>query len=150
MHLSRQKEHAVERYQTEDDMDMSILVLEGNSLTFSGAKNPLYFIQNGELQIVKGSKYPVGSKQYGHEKQFDMHQFSIQPKDVVYIFSDGFQDQFGGKKHKKYLTKRFRQLLYSMHQLPTAEQQSMLNNELKSWKGTHEQTDDILVIGLKF
>ncbi len=134
-----------------EGMDMSLLVIdeEHKRVEFAGAKNPLYFVRDGEINIIKGSKYPIGGGQIKNKK-FDSHRVPYQEGDAFYIFSDGFQDQFGGPKNSKYLSKRFRKLLLEISHLPMAEQKARLDQELEDWKGDKPQTDDILIIGMRF
>ncbi|HAS44524.1 MAG TPA: hypothetical protein DCS93_28860 [Microscillaceae bacterium] len=134
-----------------EGMDMSLLVIdeENKRVEFAGAKNPLYFVRDGEITVIKGSKYPIGGGQIKNKK-FDSHRIPYQEGDAFYIFSDGFQDQFGGPKNMKYLSKRFRQLLLELSPLPMAEQKARLEKELQAWKGDKSQTDDILIIGMRF
>ena len=134
-----------------DGMDMAILIFDqdNNQVSFAGAQNPLILIRNGEIIQIKGSKFPIGSSQYRVKKKFESHVIDCQPGDCYYIFSDGFQDQFGGDDDKKYLKKRFREFLFSIHHFPMEEQKKLLLNELKSWQGEQSQTDDVLVIGVR-
>ncbi|MEO1654680.1 MAG: SpoIIE family protein phosphatase, partial [Bacteroidota bacterium] len=103
-----------------DGMDMVALVIDDYNgiVQYAAAHNPLYYVRNQELIRVKGSRYPVGSSQYRTKKVFDLHTIDTQPGDVFYIFTDGFQDQFGQKEERKYMTRRFRGLLQSVNRLP--------------------------------
>ena len=119
-------------------------------LTFAGAKRPLYMFKAGELLEIKGNKSPIGS--FGHEfdKQFTVHRFNINPGDSIYLFSDGVQDQFGGGDGKKFLVKRFRDLLVNSQNLTMNEQGKQIDKVLSNWQGKHDQTDDMLCIGIQF
>lgn len=134
-----------------EGMDMSLLVIdeENKRVEFAGAKNPLYFVRDGEITVIKGSKFPIGGGQIKNKK-YDSHRIPYQEGDAFYIFSDGFQDQFGGPKNSKYLSKRFRQLLLEISSQPMADQKAYLEKELSEWKGDKPQTDDILIIGIRF
>lgn len=134
-----------------DGMDMSVCVIDqkNKKLTFSGAKNPLFWIRNGEMTVVKGSKASIGSSAIKAEKVFETHSIDIEEGDIFYIFSDGYQDQFGGENDTKYLTKNFRKLLLDISSLPMHSQEKYLEREFNEWKKDKEQTDDILVIGFK-
>ncbi|WP_299455981.1 two-component regulator propeller domain-containing protein [uncultured Microscilla sp.] len=143
--------------QVNDGMDMAIISVDPQGLTldFAGAKNPLWLIRNGELIEYKGAKFPIGgSSQYRKMKQFEVHTIDLQPKDVLYMFSDGYQDQFGGEEGKKFMKRRLRALLVEIHQKPMQEQQKILENTLENWMSylpEHsevKQVDDILVIGV--
>ena len=140
----------VEGSTTKDGMDMTLCALdpEKMELEVAGAFNPLYFIRDGELQEIKGNKFPVGVF-VGKEKNFTNHKISLQKNDVIYLFSDGYPDQFGGKKGKKFMVNQFRQLLLSIHKKPMEEQKRLLDKTLEDWKGAEDQVDDILVMGVK-
>lgn len=137
--------------QSRDGMDIGLVVIDdiNEVVEFSGAKNPIYHFRNGELNLIKGSKYPIGGAQIKN-KRFDLHSIPYQPGDVFYLCSDGFQDQFGGDRDRKYGVKRFRELLQEIHQQPMKAQEQRLRAEFEQWKGEKRQTDDVLVIGFKF
>lgn len=136
--------------ESKDGMDMSILVFNKarNTISFAGANNPLYFIRGGELQEVKGDKMPVGI----HEKMnsFTRHTFNIQRGDTFYIFSDGYADQFGGPRAKKFMYSNFKTLLMTLQTKSMREQGKILDDTIESWKGDIDQIDDIVIIGLRF
>ena len=134
-----------------DGMDMAVMALnlEDKKLTYAGAKNPLWYVRDGKILEIKGSKYPIGSSQYSKQKVFENTTIDILPGDMYYLFSDGFQDQFGGKQDTKYLKKRFRELLLSIHRLPLDQQKQTLQEELNNWKQNKSQTDDVLIVGIK-
>jgi len=134
-----------------DGMDMSVCVIDqkNKKLTFSGAKNPLFWIRDGEMTVIKGSKVSIGSSSIKTEKIFETHTIDIKKDDIFYIFSDGYQDQFGGENDTKYLTKNFRKLLLDISSLPMNSQEKYLEREFNEWKKDKEQTDDILIIGFK-
>jgi ligand-binding sensor domain-containing protein/serine phosphatase RsbU (regulator of sigma subunit) len=137
--------------QSRDGMDMSLIVIDDNSQTleFAGAKNPLYYIRKGELFQVKGSIYPIGGAQI-KQKEFFSQTIEFEQGDVFYMFSDGVQDQFGGEQDRKFSSKRFRELLLKIHLLPLEEQRQIISDTITDWQGERRQTDDMLVIGLKF
>jgi ligand-binding sensor domain-containing protein/serine phosphatase RsbU (regulator of sigma subunit)/ABC-type amino acid transport substrate-binding protein len=136
--------------ETKDGMDMSILVFDKaqKSLSFAGANNPLYFIRNGELKEIKGNNMPVGI----HEQMnpFTCHTIDIMRGDTFYIFSDGYADQFGGPKAKKFMYTNFKTLLMTLQTKSMREQGKILDDTLEAWKGDVDQIDDIIVIGLRF
>jgi serine phosphatase RsbU (regulator of sigma subunit) len=134
-----------------DGMDLALATFNEKTgvLTFAGAKNPLFMVRDGELTQIKGAIYPIGGTQYHTSKTYEEHEIKTQPGDTFYIFSDGFQDQFGGKKAKKYLAKRFRKFIASIAHLPMPQQKQEINAELRKWQGYNEQTDDMLIIGFK-
>lgn len=133
-----------------DGMDLAMCCFDEQTyeLEYAGAYNPLFIIRGGELLEVRGDHFAIGSFRYG-EKQFQNHSIQLYPEDQIYLFSDGYADQFGGPKGKKFLKKRFRQLLLSISELPMSEQRTELHKSWVQWKGTEDQVDDILVIGLK-
>lgn len=136
--------------EAKDGMDAALCAInfETMELEFSGAKRPLIIIRDNELIEIKGSKYSIGGNQIKN-KFFDSHNLSVQKGDLIYIFSDGYHDQFGGVNGKKFSIKRMKKLLLAMHHLPIPEQKQVLENTLDSWKGEIDQIDDICVIGLK-
>ena len=133
-----------------DGMDCSLLVFnpDKTKLSFAAAHNPVFIVRNGELIEFKGDKMPVG-KHDRQEDPFTLHQFDLQKGDVIYTLTDGFPDQFGGAKGKKYMIKNFKTKLLEIAQLPMSEQQQLLSSEFSQWKGDHEQVDDVCVIGLR-
>ncbi len=134
-----------------DGMDLAILIIDDQNmrLSFSGANNPLIIARDGEIQQIKGSKFPIGSNQYKVRKKFESHQIDIKEGDAFYIFSDGYQDQFGGEKGRKYYKKDFREFLQRISPLDMKTQKERLVEELDNWQGDYRQTDDILVIGIR-
>ena len=137
---------------TNDGMDMALVSIDlvARKLQFAGAKNPLIYIQNEKLHQINGDKIPIGGEQREIERIFTLHELDITEPTTFYIYSDDYQDQFGGKKGKKFMTKRFRELLFEIHSQPMEEQKMILEETLTTWMGTEEQVDDILVIGVKF
>ena len=150
--LLRQQGQEVTRGYVADGMDMSVCVFEEGQphFEFAGALQSLYHIHKGELVEVKGSKFPVGDQTRYKRKAFDTHRVAIAPGDVVYLSSDGYKDQFGGPENKKFLSKTFKGLLQEVHSLPMAMQKRELLTRLQMWKGDRPQTDDILVMGMRF
>ena len=135
--------------ETNDGMDISVLVLDETKAYFSGAKSPLWYVFDGIIREIKGSIYPVGSSQYHSPKVFTSHSIDLHKDMIIYMFSDGFQDQFGGERDKKYLRSHFRHFLFSISSHSLDKQKEILFQEFTAWKGNNPQTDDILVIGLK-
>ncbi|HEY6159820.1 MAG TPA: SpoIIE family protein phosphatase [Bacteroidia bacterium] len=134
-----------------DGMDLSLCSIdfEKKELEFSGAFNPLYLIRDNDLQEVKANKFPIGIFLGREARNFTNHKIGLEKGDVLYIFSDGYADQFGGPKGKKFMANQFRNLLMQIHHLPMEEQKEMLDRTLETWKGSEEQVDDILVIGVR-
>ena len=144
----RQKENA-----TKDGMDVGFLRIDFNKmeLDFSGALNDLYLVRDNSLSVVKGDYFPVGHDDFVDNVRFTNHKISIKKGDRIYINSDGYQDQFGGNgvKDKKFLRKKYKNLLLSMSKMPMVEQEKYLRQVFNEWKGKVEQTDDILIIGIE-
>lgn len=136
---------------SKDGMDISLCVWDEdtNLLQYSGANNSLYLVREGEMQIFRPDPMPVGIHAV-EEKSFTNHEIYLQDGDIIYLFSDGFPDQFGGSKNKKFMYNRFRNLLLRVSGLSMNEQKEILRTEINNWKGDQEQIDDILVMGVKF
>ncbi|MGB0523572.1 MAG: SpoIIE family protein phosphatase, partial [Flammeovirgaceae bacterium] len=141
-----------------DGMDMSLCVLnyETNELSFAGANSPLIFIQENalgqfETNYIKGDKKSIGGKVFPNETRrvFTTHTFSFDKSMTCYIFSDGYQDQFGGPQGRKFMGRRLRKLLTEIHQKPFSAQHQLIEQKLDSWMGAEKQIDDILLIGFK-
>lgn len=134
-----------------DGMDMAICCIdtEKRELIFSGASRPLYLVRNNELIEYKSSIFSVGGYLAGNEKVFEDAHINYQSNDMIYIFSDGYADQFGGEKGKKFMSKNMRLLFSRIASLPLDEQKSEIHSNLISWMGALKQVDDILVIGIR-
>jgi len=135
-----------------DGMDIAICIIDmkNNILEFAGANRPLYYIKNNGLEIIKGDKKCIGGISDSADKSFTNHTIPIDSINSFYLFTDGFLDQFGSESGKKFLRKRFRNLLSSSYTHSMNDQKEILINTLKEWKGNEEQTDDICVLGLRF
>ena len=118
-------------------------------LQYAGAYNPLFYIRDNQLQEIRADKFPVGVHYSDKAQDFNNYNLKLQEGDVIYIFSDGYADQFGGPRGKKFMYKKFRELLINSHKLDMNKQKEILHNEFVTWKGDLEQVDDILVIGVK-
>lgn len=133
-----------------DGMDISLAVFFNKKriVEFSGANNPLYLVRNGELMEYKGDKMPIGI----HDKSavpFSMTEIPFESNDCFYLFSDGFADQFGGEKGKKYLYKKFKELILNISVQSPESQKQLLERESVEWRGNIEQIDDQLIVGVK-
>jgi len=142
----------------QDGMDIAFCVLNTQTfeLSFSGAHNSLFLIKNIEsdnkniektLLIYDADKQPVGV--FLKERPFTEHKIQLQTKDIFYIFTDGYHSQFGGDKNEKFKTSRFKNLIIEVSELHLEEQKIILEQKFKQWQATSEQTDDVLVIGIK-
>lgn len=136
---------------TNDGMDVSICNYNPakKELKFAGAKRSLFLIRGGKCQEVDGDKFPIGSFQYNFKKVFKTHTINLQAEDTVYLFTDGYQDQFGSNE-KKFMKKRFREMLIGIQEESLKDQKTRLEKEIDAWRGNTEQTDDVLVIGMRF
>jgi serine phosphatase RsbU (regulator of sigma subunit) len=134
-----------------DGMDLVLCVIdkEKMNVNFAGAYNPLYIVRDNEINIYKGNKFPIGIFIGDEVKKFSSQNIPIQKNDVLYLFSDGYIDQFGGNENKKLMHKRFRDLIQENSQLPMKLQHYNFELFFENWKGNREQVDDILLIGLR-
>jgi serine phosphatase RsbU (regulator of sigma subunit) len=135
-----------------DGMDAVVVSVdkEKQLLQYAGAKNPLYHFHNSGYDKIKGSKFPIGTLQYKGEVVYELHEINYEKDDVIYLTSDGYQDQFGGENSRKYMVKRFYRYLDEIHHLPLIRQKEKLVHEFINWRGdAHNQTDDVLIIGIK-
>jgi serine phosphatase RsbU (regulator of sigma subunit) len=135
---------------SKDGMDVAICSINHKTLEleFAGAFNPLYLSRNKEIKQIKGDKFPIGSYD-GETKVFTNHTIQLQAGDQLYIFSDGYADQFGGPRGKKFMYKRFRDLLQDIAKEDLSKQKDLLKDHLFDWMQEEEQVDDILVIGVR-
>lgn len=139
-----------EKMAVKNGMDIAILTFDkkSNQLEYAGAQHPLYFIRDGVLSEIKADKISIGSYRNA-PVEFTNHTLQFKKGDLIYLFSDGFPDQIGGANRKKFYYQPFKDLLLSIHQLSMQEQQKSLDKAIMNWKGELEQTDDILVMGIK-
>lgn len=135
-----------------DGMDIALckIDLRAKKLQFSGAHRPLFFFRDGQLLEYKAARLPIGGNQYKTKTIFQNHEIDIKKGDSFFIFSDGYQDQFGGPYNKKYSSLSIQNFLIANYNLPMEELKERLTNEFMEWKGEEKQIDDILFIGVKF
>ncbi len=159
--LDKTRELVIQRFEKsekerKDGMDIALCSLNKKTLElqYSGANNPLYLIRNNELLETKADKQPVGVSDV--LKPFTNHKVQLNKGDLIYTFSDGFADQFGGEKGKKFMSKNLKNLLIESSSKPMEKQKELLNNAIENWMSykdsngkTHEQIDDILIFGVK-
>ncbi|NJO88347.1 MAG: SpoIIE family protein phosphatase [Chloroflexia bacterium] len=136
----------------DDGMDASLFVIDKNKklISFSGARNPLILIKEGELKEIEGDDISIGGFMRSRGDAFTKKEISVDGDVYVYSFSDGYADQFGGEKNRKFMHGRMTTLLHEIHQKDMIEQKSILEETIENWKqeGNAKQTDDILVIGM--
>lgn len=136
---------------SKDGMDIAFIVYDTleNKIIYSGAYNPLYIIRNNEVIEYKPNRMPIGVH-IRDDRPFNTHKIDIEKNDVVYIFSDGYIDQFGEENDRKFGSKRFKDLLLKIHKDEPETQRKKIQRNLKDWRGHLRQLDDIVVIGIKF
>jgi len=127
---------------------MIIIDFDKRELQFSGAYNPLYLFKNNEFLQYKADKMPIGISDKFNES-FTSTVVPFEKGDAFYLFSDGYIDQFGGPENKKFKSKNFQQLLLEIQHEPMQRQKEILHEKMQEWKGTTEQIDDIIVVGVK-
>jgi serine phosphatase RsbU (regulator of sigma subunit) len=133
--------------EVKDGMDIALCSLEGNILKYAGAHNPLWIIRKGEIIETKANKQPIG--QFDNKQAYTSHSFDLEIGDSLYLFSDGYVDQFGGEKGKKLKPRAFRELLLSVQDKSMEEQKIIIDDFFETWKGSLEQIDDVCVIGVR-
>ncbi len=159
--------------ENKDGMDMALYIIDKETLEvqFSGAYNPLYIIRNEEIMSdkfenknikitnfnnstnkislieLKANRQPIAT--YVKENDFCNTKFQLQKNDCLYTFSDGYIDQFGGEKGRKFMTKNFKKLLVEIFDKPMPEQKQIINQTFEDWRGGTEQIDDVVVVGVK-
>ncbi|MFO8234608.1 MAG: SpoIIE family protein phosphatase [Bacteroidales bacterium] len=135
-----------------DGMDMALCIIdyENNKLHFAGANNPLFiFKNNGEFEEIKADRMPIGVFLHKEETPFTNHIIDIHSEDSFYMFSDGYPDQFGGPKNKKFKKRHLKELLADVYDRPMEEQYRLMDHNFKEWKGDNMQTDDVILIGFR-
>lgn len=154
--LNQMREHVVtslrqtgKEGESKDGMDIALCIINKDTmkLQYAGANNPLILVRGQELTAIKANHMPIGY--YLVMDSFDNHEMDIMPGDMLYTFSDGYEDQFGGTDSSKFKIKRMKELLVSIAQKPLEEQKQILDDTIEEWKGTNDQVDDILVIGVR-
>lgn len=152
--LDKTKEIVIQEFEksdadVKDGMDIALCALQENTLYYSGANNPLWIIRKGSeiIDEVKSTKQPVGK--VDNTKPFENHTVELKKGDSIYIFTDGYQDQFGGEKGKKFKAAKLKELLLNNSNKSMGEQLVILNQTFDKWKGSLEQVDDVCIIGVK-
>ena len=134
-----------------DGMDMVLCVYDPATsvLQYAGAFNPLVIIKDGEMQVINADPMPVGLGAI-REVKFKQHEFKMSKGDIIYLFSDGYSDQFGGERGKKFSRRRFLNMLQEIHKRPMKFQEQRLAETLRNWMKEEQQIDDITVMGIRF
>jgi len=150
--LDKTKKLVVEEFEKSEDevkdgMDIALCCLENNKLSYAGANNPLWIYRKGELLHWKADHQPIGK--YEFEEPFTTHEIELLKGDTIYIFSDGYPDQFGGERGKKYKSTNLKSFLLSIQSYSIEEQKMLMEEEFENWRGNHEQIDDVCVIGVR-
>ncbi len=137
---------------TKDGMDISLcrINLETLEVTYAGAHRPLYVVKDGVLEEIKGNKFPIGGGVFKNQTNFASSTIQMSHGDSVFFCSDGFCDQFGGPKGRKFGTKQLRETISKVHTIPMKEARAIFQDQWETWKGDQKQTDDVLLIGIKF
>lgn len=136
--------------EAKDGMDISLCVFDPNEmkLEWAGAYNPLYLIRKGELMEFKADKMPIAIHMNDH-LPFTNNEIPVQKGDTFYISSDGYADQFGGTEGRKFMSKKYKEMLLQIWDKPMNEQKEIIHKAHLDWRGGHEQVDDILVMGVR-
>lgn len=133
-----------------DGMDVALCRVDrrAREILFAGAFRPLYWLHNGQLSVINGDRRPVGGGHVEPERRFTVHRLAYSTGDRIYLFSDGYVDQFGGPEHKRFMSSRLHGLIQENHHLSLKEQAAVLDRAFLDWKGGGEQVDDICMLGL--
>jgi serine phosphatase RsbU (regulator of sigma subunit) len=151
--LTKTRELVVQTFENsendvKDGMDVSLCAIQGSILKFAGANNALWVIRNGALMETKASKQAIGI--VDNPIPYPTHEFELKKGDLIYVFTDGFVDQFGGERGKKFKPANLRKLLLSIHDLPMKEQKKTIDEAFETWRGSLEQVDDVCFFAVRF
>lgn len=137
---------------TKDGMDISLckINMEKREVQYAGAHRPLYIIRNGVLDEIKGDKFPIGGGIFKNQTNFTSSTFQLNTGDSIFFCSDGFCDQFGGPQGRKFGTRQLKDIICKIHTMPMKEAMQVFDEQWVSWKGDQKQTDDVLLMGVKF
>ena len=117
---------------------------------YAGAHRPLYIMKNGMMNEVKGNKFPIGGGIFKNQTSFTNTKIKMEEGDSIYFSSDGFPDQFGGPEGRKFGPKRVREIIEQVHKTSMTEAMNRFDTDWEAWRGDTKQTDDVLLIGIKF
>jgi serine phosphatase RsbU (regulator of sigma subunit) len=148
--LLKMLRQTAESAQIKDGMDLAVcsIDLQRMKLEFAGAHNPAWILRGSECIELKADKIPIGAFVGDAVKPFTPHEFNLLKGDRIYLFTDGYADQFGGERGKKFKYRRLRELLQSTSGLPMEEQHKKLEAHFVEWKGGLEQVDDVCIMGI--
>jgi len=141
-----------------DGMDIALCSLneEGTVLEYAGANRPLWIFRKNKqgeetFEMIKANKFPIGGMelQENEKRKFTNHSIPVEKGDMIYVFSDGYADQFGGDRGKKFMVGNMQKLVAEIYMKPVEEQEKLLIQAFLDWKGNLEQVDDVLVIGFR-
>ncbi len=151
LHTSVRKIMKQDATGSREGMDLALVIIdqENKKMEFAGAKNPIVYIQNEQLHYIKGDRISIGGEAHDQHQSFNKHIIDISVPTTFYLFSDGYQDQFGGAQNKKFMLNKMKKLFLEIHTQEMSTQKTILENRLKEWieEGRERQIDDILVIG---
>jgi len=135
---------------TTNGMDIALCVMDmkTSKIQYTGGMSDIIYIRDGKLEIVKADRFSVCAFE-DDSSLFSMNEIDYKKGDIFYLFSDGFKDQFGGERHKKYLGKKFYATLLEIHKLPMLNQKQILEEKINDWMKNTTQTDDITVMGIR-
>lgn len=135
---------------TRDGMDVVLVQVDGTKVHYAGANRPLYIVKKNGTELIehKATKNAIGGLT-ANTQVFDQHLYELEKGDIIYLTTDGYADQFGGESGKKLTTKKFKQLLLSMKDMPMKDQEEHLRKTMADWRRNHDQIDDVLVIGIR-
>ena len=135
-----------------DGMDIAVcnIDLKQNKLYFAGAQRPVFVIRDQDTKTLKGELHPIGEYHNNIKKNFTTQELELKENDIVYMFSDGYSSQFGDINNKKFMVRRLQKLLIDNRTKSMEEQQQILINTFEKWKGSKEQVDDILILGIRY
>ncbi|WP_375560114.1 two-component regulator propeller domain-containing protein [Bernardetia sp. OM2101] len=155
LHLHEQVSLALRQSETQnqDGMDMALCVYDEDlkTMAFAGAKNPIYYVQDKKLKQIAGAKSPIGGRwsRKEEDRTFETHTIQVDKPTTFFLCTDGYQDQFGGKKDRKLMKKKMKSLFVEIAELEDIKQKEKLENYFFKWKKEEEQVDDVLVMGFK-
>lgn len=134
-----------------DGMDICLISIDKTNLMleYAGAFNPLWIVRNGELVVLKADKFPVGAFIGEELRSFTTHEFQLMKGDVIYLFSDGYADQFGGPDGKKFKYNQLRKEVVDLSKLDLSSQKNKLDDDFENWRSGYEQVDDVCIVGIK-